>query len=230
MTCEASRKRTFSPASADGLTPCGSPDGPMTDLFGQALPPASRSASQARGLETPTPATSRRSGCGSSPSRTLSLSLASNLAKQLEKGGSTLFSMRWSILDTPAGRPYFRLVASERRTFDSGYTLPRKSWTTPQAHDTTGRSLTQKAIHGTKHGCACLVRQAEKVTLAARGLAPVGLNATTDSARLNPDHSRWLMGFPPEWCDCAVTATQSTLSLPRLLSKPRTRPSKEPTP
>jgi len=33
-------------------------------------------------------------------------------------------------------------------------------WTTPQAHDTSGRSLGQKAIHGTKHGCACLVRDA----------------------------------------------------------------------
>jgi len=31
-------------------------------------------------------------------------------------------------------------------------------WTTPQAHDATGRSKGQKEIHGTKHGCACLVR------------------------------------------------------------------------
>jgi len=29
-------------------------------------------------------------------------------------------------------------------------------WTTPQAHDSTGRSATQKDLHGTKHGCACL--------------------------------------------------------------------------
>jgi hypothetical protein len=31
---------------------------------------------------------------------------------------------------------------------------------TPQAHDVTGRSEGQKEIHGTKHGCACLVRTA----------------------------------------------------------------------
>lgn len=35
------------------------------------------------------------------------------------------------------------------------------AWTTPQAHDTSGRSAGQKAIHGTKHGCACLVNDAK---------------------------------------------------------------------
>jgi hypothetical protein len=39
--------------------------------------------------------------------------------------------------------------------------LLEKGWTTPQAHDTTGRSLGQKEKHGTKHGCACLVRDAD---------------------------------------------------------------------
>jgi hypothetical protein len=49
----------------------------------------------------------------------------------------------------------------------------------------------------------------------------IGLAAGMESGgQLNPAHSRWLMGYPPAWDDCGVTAMPSSRNKRRNSSKP----------
>jgi len=152
---------TSSPALECGATRSALPGGLTTSQYGQVHARASLSARQAKEAGSLTSGTYGPHSFISSVSAALSSGLASRLRAKTDLLGSTLFKLTWKARATPSGRSIPALRASVLRTSANGSGSPRKGWTTPQAHDTSGRSETQKELHGTKHGCACLALEAK---------------------------------------------------------------------
>lgn len=156
-TCVASSSATSSPESADGHLPLNSPESRMISRCGREVLRASLSVwlAQASGQEIHV--TWLRPFSISLQSVALQSSLASRLGPQLKKTtGLMLYSLNWKRKVTPAGRMYYQLQASARRTSVTEYFLERRGWTTASYSDgqrggqgitsgMTGSSLAQQA-------------------------------------------------------------------------------------
>lgn len=202
--CEGTPSVTSSPELAVGHLRYVTPGGAMNGLCGQALARVNLSARQAKELGLLTSGTYGRLGCISLQSDVLTSSLANKLKQRSATDGSTLYNLIWKVRVTPAGRSLFRLAASVRRTSGNASI----SWPTPTTpsggqKNPAGTSETGRRPDGSK----------ATVTLGNVYMARIG-------APLPPAFAAMLMGFPPEWTFCGVTAMQSMSNKRKRLSKP----------
>ena len=131
MNSKDTHSATSSPGSPDGPSLFNLLDGLLTVLFGQEAAPVSLSAAQAKDSPKRTNGTSGLSSLTSSASAALSMSLGSRLQARLGTDGSMEYRQTWKQKATPAGRPYWAHIPSNRPIKDKDCT----GWPTPAAQE-----------------------------------------------------------------------------------------------
>ena len=228
---------TSLPVLAGGRSPFGLPDGPKITPSGQDHAHANHSATRGDNLPRRTNAICGPSSETLSASAALQRSLENRLRANLDVNGSPEYLLTWKEWAMPLRVPICALRASARPISDNAYT----GWQTPkyaERHPTKGHPGIPLTIQAQLCGWATPTVQDSannagpsqfrrnslplncEATLAITE-NPKSFNVGTEKrAVLNPDHSRWLMGFPVEWGYCGVMAMQSFHPSRRNSSKP----------
>lgn len=221
---------TSSPGSAGGASPLSRPGGQQIELFGPAQCHASHSAPPVSKKALPTSATCGPNSTGSSVSASLQRSLANRLRANLAGAGSPEYSLTWKHWDMPSREPICALRASARRTSGNGY----GGWPTPGvSNHGKGESPEAKQARGRNPGldlahaaqiagwltpsanddASGLPGSKMQIMLPAQakmlGAESMSHARMANRGVLNPDLSRWLMGYPTEHLCCGVMAMQS---------------------
>lgn len=195
VTSPDTRNVISSPGLADGAMPCASQDGLTTDLFGQEVVHANRSAVRGRGSDLKTLATSGPTGTLSFSNVGLQSFLENRLKALLPGCGLTLFTLTWKQQATPSGRQYCLLRASAPRSVVTGL----GSWQTPTTRDGKGESGRGNRTKRGKPGKPHVANLCDQ-------LVDLGRRDLVRSSRFRCH----LMGYPTSWEDAAPTATPSS--------------------
>lgn len=251
MNSPDTHNSTSSQASEDGHSPSNSQDGRKITQSELVLALASHSATPATSSVPPTRATSGQSSATSSPSEKLQRRLASRLRAQLADFGSPEYVLTWKDWDMQSGPPICALRASGHRTLDKDYIgwptpdsskrggaqdpLKRKNaghqvnlqdaallagWRSPKACDYKGGVTGAKG--STRNPTDYFLT--DQVNMLVPGDCSTSCTARTEKrGALNPDHSRWLMGYPAAWGSCGAMAMQSFPNSRQNSSKPTSK-------